>query len=154
VRERTVALTGGRGQHPPSATGETQRSQVTLLHPVRTEHLRYTTAANMLEPRGFGPELDGCTMPGNDWISVGAYSNFESAQIVSGRLRIEGVDNQVVSAEPGGPLYGALGEWAILVAPERLEAARRILDELPIADAELTSLALKDPPPDDFDPSR
>ena len=95
----------------------------------------------------------GCTMPGNDWVSVGAYSNLESAEVVSGRLSVEGVENQVVSAEPAAPLYGAMGEWSIVVPPERLEAARRILTELPISEAELTSLALKDPPPDDFDSS-
>jgi hypothetical protein len=92
-------------------------------------------------------------MPGNDWVSVGEYSNFESAQAVSGRLSVEGVQNQVVSADPAGPLFGAMGEWSILVPPESAEAAQRILAERAISDAELTALALQDPPPEDFDSS-
>ena len=92
-------------------------------------------------------------MPGNDWVSVGEYSNFESAEAVSGRLSVEGVQNQVVSADPAGPLFGALGEWSILVPPECVAAAQRILAEPAVSDAELTALALEDPPPEDFDPS-
>jgi len=92
-------------------------------------------------------------MADNNWVSLGEYSNFESAEAVAGRLTVEGVQNQVVSAEPaGGPLFGAVGEYAILVPPEYLEAAKRILSEQ-VSDDELTALALKDPPPDDFDPS-
>ena len=49
------------------------------------------------------------------------------------------------------PLFGELGEWSVLVPPESVEAAERILAEPPPTDAELTALALKDPPPDDFD---
>ena len=92
-------------------------------------------------------------MPDNDWISVGEYSNFESEQVISGRLSVEGLRTRVASAEPGGPLFGAVGEFAVLVPPESVEAARQILAEPPIADAELTALALEDPPPDDFDSS-
>jgi hypothetical protein len=91
-------------------------------------------------------------MADNNWISVGEYSNLESAEAVAGRLTVEGVENQVVSADPGGPLFGAMGEYSILVPPESVQAAKRILLE-PIGDAELTALALEDPPPDDFDSS-
>jgi hypothetical protein len=91
-------------------------------------------------------------MAEKDWVSVGEYSNLQSAAVVAGRLSVEGVQHRVVSAEPGGPLFGALGEYSILVPPECVEAARRILSEQ-IAAAELAALALKDPPPDNFDPS-
>jgi hypothetical protein len=92
-------------------------------------------------------------MPDTNWVSVGEYSNFESAKVVSGRLSVEGVQNRVVSPEPAAPLYGAMGEWSILVPCDRVDAAKRILSEDPIDDAELAALALKDPPPDDFDSS-
>jgi hypothetical protein len=75
----------------------------------------------------------------------------ESAQVVSGRLSVEGVESRLVAREPGGPLFGVLGEWSVLVPPESVESAERILTEPPPTDAELTALALKDPPPDDFD---
>jgi hypothetical protein len=89
----------------------------------------------------------------NEWVSVGAYPDVESAQVVSGRLSVEGVENRLVSREPGGPLFGVLGEWSVLVPPESVEAAERVLAEPPPTDAELTALALEDPPPDDFDAS-
>ena len=63
-----------------------------------------------------------------------------------------GVQSRLVAREPGGPLFGVLGEWSVLVPPESVEDAERILAEPPPTDAELTALALKDPPPDDFDP--
>jgi len=84
------------------------------------------------------------------WVSVGAYPDVESAQVVSGRLSAEGVENRLIAREPGGPLFGVLGEWSVLVPPESVEAAERILAEPPASEAELTALALKDPPPDDF----
>jgi hypothetical protein len=93
-------------------------------------------------------------MPDNDWISVGEYDDLESAEVISGRLSVEGVENRVVSAMGGGPLFGALGEYAVLVPPDSVETARKLLAEAPISDAELTELALKDPAPDDFDSSR
>ena len=89
----------------------------------------------------------------DEWVSVGAYPDVESAQVVSGRLSVEGVENRLVSREPGGPLFGVLGEWSVLVPPESVEAAERVLAEPPLTDAELTALALEDPPPDDFDAS-
>ena len=89
----------------------------------------------------------------DEWVSVGAYPDVESAQAVSGRLFVEGVQNRLVAQEPGGPLFGVLGEWSILVPPESVEAAKRILAEPAPSDAELTALALESPPPDDFDPS-
>jgi hypothetical protein len=87
------------------------------------------------------------------WVSVGAYPDVESAQAVSGRLSVEGVESRLVAREPGGPLFGVLGEWSVLVPPESVEDAERILAEPPPTDAELTRLALEDPPPDDFDAS-
>jgi hypothetical protein len=99
-------------------------------------------------------ESQGAHMRDNDWISVGEYSDLESAEVISGRLTVEGVENRIVSPEPAAPLYGAMGEWAVIVPPESVDAARRALAEAPVDDAELTALALKDPPPDDFDSSR
>jgi len=92
-------------------------------------------------------------MPDNNWVSIGEYPNFESADVIAGRLSVDGVLNRVVSADPAGPLFGAVGEFAVLVPSESLEAAQRILAESPIPDEDLTALALKHPPPDDFDPS-
>jgi len=89
-------------------------------------------------------------MASNEWVSVGAYPDVESAQVVAGRLSIEGVQTRLIAREPGGPLFGVLGEWSILVPPESLEAAARVLAEPPPTDAELTALALEDPPPDDY----
>jgi hypothetical protein len=92
-------------------------------------------------------------MANNEWVSVGAYPDVESAQVVSGRLSIEGVPNRLIAREPGGPLFGVLGEWSILVPPESLADAERVLAEPPPTEAELTALALQDPPPDDYVPS-
>ena len=89
----------------------------------------------------------------DEWVTVGAYPDVESAQVVSGRLSVEGLQSRLVAREPGGPLFGVLGEWSVLVPPESVEATERILAEPPPTDAELTALALEDPPPDDFDAS-
>lgn len=89
----------------------------------------------------------------DEWVSVGAYPDVESAQAVSGRLAVEGVQSRLLAREPGGPLFGVLGEWSVLVPPESVDAAERVLAEPPPTDAELTALALEDPPPDDFDAS-
>jgi hypothetical protein len=89
-------------------------------------------------------------MANDEWVSVGAYPDVESAQVVSGRLTIEGVQNRLIAREPGGPLFGVLGEWSILVPPESVEAAERVLAEPPPTEAELSALALEDPPPDDY----
>jgi len=96
---------------------------------------------------------DPRTMAEDEWVSVGAYPDVESAQVVSGRLSVEGVQSRLLAREPGGPLFGVLGEWSVLVPPESVEAAERILAEPPPTEAELTALALEDPPPDDFDAS-
>ena len=96
---------------------------------------------------------DPRTTADDEWVSVGAYPDVESAQVVSGRLSVEGVQNRLIAREPGGPLFGVLGEWSVLVPSESREAAERILAEPPPSDAELTALALEDPPPDDFDAS-
>jgi hypothetical protein len=91
-------------------------------------------------------------MPNDEWVSIGEYPNFEAAEVIAGRLSQEEIENRVVSADPAGPLFGALGEYVVLVPPDAAEAAQRLLSEPPVTDDELTDLALKDPPPDDFDP--
>jgi hypothetical protein len=96
---------------------------------------------------------DPRTTADDEWVSVGAYPDVGSAQAVSGRLSVEGLQNRLIAREPGGPLFGVLGGWSVVVPPESVEAAERVLAEPPPTDAELTALALEDPPPDDFDAS-
>jgi len=114
---------------------------------------RDSASSVQIQNRGDIPMADPRTTVDDGWVSVGAYPDVESAQVVSGRLSIEGVQNRLIAREPGGPLFGVLGEWSVLVPPESVEAAERILAEPPPTDAELTALALEDPPPDDFDAS-
>jgi hypothetical protein len=95
---------------------------------------------------------DSPTTAEDGWVSVGAYPDVESAQVVAGRLSVEGLQTRLIAREPGGPLFGVLGEWSVLVPPDEVEDAERILAEPPLTDAELTALALEDPPPDDFEP--
>jgi hypothetical protein len=102
---------------------------------------------------GDGRMTNPRTVADDGWVSVGAYPDVESAQAIAGRLSLEGVENSLIAREPGGPIFGVLGEWSVLVPPEAVEDAERILAEPAISDAELTELALKDPPPDDFEPS-
>jgi hypothetical protein len=86
-------------------------------------------------------------MSGQDWVSVGQYSDPMSALVVSKRLSDEGVPNRIWT-----PPRSA-GESYIWVPPESADVAKRILAEPAVSEAELTALALKDPPPDDFETS-
>jgi len=80
----------------------------------------------------------------DDWVTVGEYTDASSAAIISRRLTQEGVPNRLwTSPRPGGENY-------IWVRRESLQAAERILSEPALPADELTALALKDPPPDDF----
>jgi hypothetical protein len=87
-------------------------------------------------------------MTTHDWVSVGRYSDYLSAEVVSGRLSREGVTNRIWRPQRSA------GECYIWVPPELVDEAKRILAEPPISEAALTRLALKEPPPDDFDLSR
>lgn len=84
-------------------------------------------------------------MSGQDWISVGRYLDPVSASLVSKRLSDEGVPNRIWMPPR------SLGEAYIWVPPESAEAAKRIIAQPAVPEAELTDLALKDLPPDDFD---
>jgi hypothetical protein len=84
-------------------------------------------------------------MATHDWVSVGQYSDYLSAEVVSGRLSREGVTNRIWRPQRSA------GECYIWVPPELVAEAKRILSEPPISEAALTRLALKEPPPDDFD---
>jgi len=84
-------------------------------------------------------------MSGHDWVTVGQYSDPMSAAIVSKRLSEEGVPNRVW-APPR-----ASGDCYIWVPPESADAAKEILAEPAVPEEELTALALKDSPPDDFE---
>lgn len=83
-------------------------------------------------------------MPDEDWITVGEYSDALSAAIVSKRLTEEGVPNRIWSPQRSG------GGCFVWVARESLEAAKAILSQPAVPEEDLTALALKDPPPDDF----
>jgi hypothetical protein len=86
-------------------------------------------------------------MSGHDWVSVGHYSDPMSASVVSKLLSDEGVPNRIWTP-PRSP-----GESYIWVPPESADTAKRILAEPAVSEAELTALALRDPPPDDFETS-
>jgi hypothetical protein len=83
-------------------------------------------------------------MAEHDWESVGTYGDPISAGVASRRLTDEGVPNRIWVPP------GSVGECFIWVAPECVDTAKQVLGEPPISGEELTALALKDPPPDDF----
>jgi hypothetical protein len=84
-------------------------------------------------------------MSGRDWVSVAQYSDPLSAGVVSKRLSDEGVPNRIwIPPRSGGECY-------IWVPPESANAAKQILAEPAVPEEELTALALKDPPPGDFE---
>lgn len=83
-------------------------------------------------------------MPDEDWVTVGEYSGPLSAAIVSRRLTEEGVPNRIWSPPQSG------GECFLWVARESLDAAKAILSQPAVSEEDLTALALRDPPPDDF----
>lgn len=84
-------------------------------------------------------------MSAHDWVSVGQSFDPMSAAVVSKRLSDEGVPNRIWS-----PPRSA-GECYIWVPPESADAATRILAEPAVSESELTALALRDPPPGDFE---
>ena len=85
------------------------------------------------------------TMSGHDWVSVGQYFDPISASVVSKRLSDEGVPNRIWTP-PRSP-----GESYIWVPSESADTAKRILAQPAVSEEELCALALKDPPPDDFE---
>jgi hypothetical protein len=87
-------------------------------------------------------------MAEHDWVSVGQYSDYLSAEVVSGRLSRDGVTNRIWRPPR------SVGECYIWVPSESVDEAKRILAEPTISEADLTRLALKEPPPDDFDLAR
>lgn len=84
-------------------------------------------------------------MSEDDWVRVSQYTNYLAALVVSGRLSAEGVPNRIWS-----PPRSA-GKCYISVPEDSVDAAKQILAEPPVSETELTALALKDPPPDDFE---
>jgi hypothetical protein len=81
-------------------------------------------------------------MSGQDWVSVAQYPDSLSAGVVSKRLSDEGVPNRIWAPRRS--------ECYIWVPPESADAAKQILAAPAVPEEELTALALKDPPPDDF----
>jgi len=84
-------------------------------------------------------------MTEDDWVTVGQFSDPLSAEIVSKRLTEEGVPNRIWTPPRSG------GECYVWVPPESLDTAKQLLAEPAVPEDELTALALKDPPPDDFE---
>jgi hypothetical protein len=87
-------------------------------------------------------------MEKDDWLTVGVYPDYISAQVGSGLLSAAGIPNRIwpdlrrvgVSADE---------ECYVWVSPEMADEAKRILAATPVSESELTDLALKSPPPDD-----
>jgi hypothetical protein len=102
-------------------------------------------ACRHLHPGSGSAVSDSVMSPHDDWVSVGQYHDYVSAAVVSARLTDEGVPNRIWI-----PPQSA-GESFIWVPPESADLAKRILAEPAVSEAELTALATKDPPPDDFE---
>jgi len=83
-------------------------------------------------------------MTDEDWVTIGEYSDPLSAGIVAKRLTEEGIPNRLWV-----PPRSA-GECFVWVARESLDLAKAILSQPAVSEEDLTALALKDPPPDDF----
>ena len=87
-------------------------------------------------------------MERDDWVSLAEYDDSQSAQVVSGRLTLEGIPNRVV-IDTWRRGYVRAGPCFIWVPPTSLNAAKAVLGGPFGPEAELTDLALKYPPPDD-----
>jgi hypothetical protein len=83
-----------------------------------------------------------------DWVSVAEYADVPSAQVVSRRLTMDGIQNRIVS-NFSGPAYNQNGACSIWVPPQSAADAKRLLQDPPISEDELAALALKYPRPDD-----
>jgi hypothetical protein len=84
--------------------------------------------------------------PHEDWIGVGQFPDPLSAAVVSQRLTTEGIPNRIV----GGPWFRRDPTCWIWVPPDWACEAKAHLAQDAVPEDELTALALKDSPPDDF----
>ena len=85
------------------------------------------------------------SMSEHNWTSVGQYTSYVSALVVSRHLSEQGVPNRIWSPPRSG------GECYIWASPHSADDAKGIPAEPPACEAELTALALKGPPPDNFE---
>jgi len=88
-------------------------------------------------------------MAKDDWVTVGEYPNASSAQIASALLTTMKVPHKIWPTTRPVVGMSSSGNFYIWVAPALAEKAKSILTESSISDADLTALALADPPPDD-----
>jgi hypothetical protein len=88
-------------------------------------------------------------MSKGDWVDVGGDYDWTSATVMSRLLSFMKMPNRVVPRIDINYASPPIGPFSIWVAPENLEEAKRILAEEQVSDEELTSQALREPPPDD-----
>jgi hypothetical protein len=88
-------------------------------------------------------------MSKGDWLDVGGEFDQASATVMSRLLSFMKMPHRVVPRIDINYASPSIGPFAIWVAPENLEEAKRILAEGQISDEELTSQALQAPPPRD-----
>ncbi len=88
-------------------------------------------------------------MSEGDWLDVGEDYDESSATVMSRLLTFMKMPHRVVPTLDVNYASPRIGPFAIWVAPENLEKAKRILAEGQVSDEELTSQALREPPPDD-----
>jgi hypothetical protein len=84
-------------------------------------------------------------MTRGDWIGVGEYGNYASAQVVSGVLTAARIPHRIV---PSPPPFRDPTCW-IWVPPEWSDKAKALVAKASVSEEELTKLALSYPPPDD-----
>jgi hypothetical protein len=87
-------------------------------------------------------------MEKDDWLTVGTYPDYISAEVGSGLLSASGIPNRIW---PDLQRVGVTAddEYYVWVSPEMADEAKRILAATPVSESELTELALQSPPPDD-----
>jgi hypothetical protein len=83
-------------------------------------------------------------MAHEDWIAMGEYANYASAQVVAQRLKIEGIPHRIIASS--GPRDPTCWIW---IPPRWADKVKQILAANAVSDDELAKLALSYPPPDD-----
>jgi len=81
-----------------------------------------------------------------DWVTVKQFTDLASAPVASGLLTQLGVPNPI--HRPPAPNYRG-GECYLWVPPERAAEARAALESDPVAEDELTRLALESGSPNE-----
>lgn len=77
-------------------------------------------------------------MSSSTWASVATYSDRISAEAILGLLTGAGVPAYIKSDEH---VPGLGSNFSVFVPPDRIRQARRILDQGPVSEKELTELA-------------